>query len=171
MIVKTSVKQADYKPVVAISENRRHVYFGRKDSEDGVTCLCKVFDIAGNSKDVLLSKIKEYILGYYNAEIDAKIHGGFVWTDPDGKQHSVWLSTENQFNYKAAYDAYKAGGMPADGFTAKFGDTYEGDFYTFTDITALADFYLKGLQFVQSTLAAGWAAKNAIDWAEYEEAL
>lgn len=171
MIVKTLVKIADYTPVIKISDNKRHVYFGKKDNDDGVTCFCQVFDLVGSSKEMLLEKIKEYVTDYYNKQTDKNILSGFVWTDPAGKGHNVWLSSENQFNYKAAYDAYLTNGMPKDGFTVKLGDSYDNDYYTFTDITTLADFYLKGLQYVQSALSDGWAIKNAIDWTVYEKAL
>ena len=46
-----------------------------------------------------LKEVKNIVLNGYNQIIDEKILSGFVW-----KGMSVWLSSENQFNYKAAYD-------------------------------------------------------------------
>ena len=44
---------------------------------------------------------------HINAKTDEKILSGFVWRD-----NPVWLSSENQFNFKAAYDiAVQTGGM------------------------------------------------------------
>jgi hypothetical protein len=39
---------------------------------------------------------------YYNKQTDYKIVSGFKW-----KEKPVWLSSENQFNFKAAYDLAK----------------------------------------------------------------
>jgi hypothetical protein len=171
MIVKTLVKITDYTPMIKISKDKWRVYFDKKDNDDGVTCLCQVFDLIGSSKELLIEKIKESITDFYNKQTDKAILSGFVWIDSAKKEHNVWLSSENQFNYKAAYDAYVANGMPTNGFIVKFGDNYNNDYYTFTDITTLADFYLKGLKYVQDTLSVGWTTKNAIDWSVYENLL
>lgn len=48
---------------------------------------------------VTLEEIKEAILADINTQTDEKILTGFVWNDKP-----VWLSSENQFNFKAAYD-------------------------------------------------------------------
>ena len=39
-----------------------------------------------------------------NARTDEKIISGLVWTTRPGGAIPVWLSTENQFNFKSAYD-------------------------------------------------------------------
>ena len=46
-----------------------------------------------------LERVKDMILSYYNSKIDEKILSGMEWNGM-----KVWLSSENQFNYKAAYD-------------------------------------------------------------------
>jgi hypothetical protein len=46
-----------------------------------------------------LDEIKDVVLKWYNDRIDAQIYSGFVW-----KNMPVWLSKENQFNYKSAFD-------------------------------------------------------------------
>ena len=46
-----------------------------------------------------IAEIKDIILDWYNKKINQEILTGFVW-----KGIPVWLSIENQFNYKAAYD-------------------------------------------------------------------
>ena len=46
-----------------------------------------------------IEEVKEFVIGVENAKIDANILSGFEWNGM-----SVWLSSENQFNYKAAYD-------------------------------------------------------------------
>jgi len=42
-------------------------------------------------------EIKEKVNAWINASVDEKIFSGFVW-----EGYPVWLSQENQFNYKAA---------------------------------------------------------------------
>ena len=52
-------------------------------------------------------EIRDIIIAQINANTDEKILTGFVWQDK-----KVWLSTENEFNFKAAYDlAVQSGGM------------------------------------------------------------
>ena len=64
------------------------------------------------------SQIKDFILSEMNKRIDEKIVSGFIWNEMP-----VWLSTENQFNYKAAYDlAVQTGGANLP-LVFKFGST------------------------------------------------
>lgn len=115
---------------------------------------------------VTLEYIKNIILDWYNKEIDNKILSGFVWNEMP-----VWLSSENQFNYKAAYDlAVQTNGasLPV---TFKFGTTDNPVYHTFTTVEELADFYTKAIEYVNKTLADGWAKKDSIDWTVYEDAL
>lgn len=103
-------------------------------------------------------EVRSLIIATINAETDAKILSGFVW---NGKK--VWLSTENQFNYKAAYDlAVQTAGatLPV---TFKFGPDEEPQYHTFTSMEEFTDFFTKSLTYVSETLAAGWAEKDALD--------
>jgi hypothetical protein len=68
----------------------------------------------------------------------------------------VWLSSENQFNYKAAYDlAVQTGGasLPV---KFKFGTTEDPVYYTFTNINDLSDFYMSAMRYINQTLDQGW---------------
>lgn len=114
-----------------------------------------------------LEEIKDAILGFINSEVDKAILGDFVW-ESDGHQYKVWLSTENQFNYKSAYDlAVQTGGatLPV---TFKFGTTEEPEYYTFTTLEELQGFYIQAIQFIQATYQRGWVEKDSIDWNDYE---
>lgn len=109
------------------------------------------------------SKIKEYILDQYNKEIDKKILNGFKWNGYD-----VWLSSENQFNYKAAYDLaiqMQGATLPV---TFKFGTTENPQYHTFETLDEFTDFYTKAIKFINDTLAEGWQKKDSIDWSIYE---
>ena len=113
-----------------------------------------------------LSEIKTIVLNGYNEITDQAILSGFTWRDMP-----VWLSTENQFNYKAAYDlAVQTNGasLPT---VFKFGDAENPIYYKFDTLDELQDFYLKAMQYINEQLAIGWAKKDSIDWSVYEEAL
>jgi hypothetical protein len=110
-----------------------------------------------------LEQIKTFILSAINKRTDEKILSGFVW---NGNQ--VWLSRENQFNYKASYDlAVQNNGanLPT---VFKFGDIDNPTYYKFDNIEDLEDFYLKATKFINEQLAIGWAKKDSINWEEYK---
>ena len=80
----------------------------------------------------------------------------------------IWLSSENQFNYKAAFDlAVQTQGMNLPS-TFKFGTTDEPIYYTFETIEDLQDFYTSAVKYINDTLAEGWKQKDSIDWKAYE---
>lgn len=105
------------------------------------------------SDDEIVKVIKEQI----NADVDAKILSGFVW-----RGMSVWLSTENQFNYKAAYDmAVQSGGATLPNMF-KFGTDDNPEYFNFKTLADLSDFYLNAMKFVYGTIEDGWQLKNNI---------
>ena len=90
---------------------------------------------------------------------------GFVWRDIP-----VWLSIENQFNYKAAYDlAVQTNGQLLPTF--KFGTTESPVYHKFESLEDLRDFYISAISYVTDTLATGWKTKDKIDWTVYEDLL
>ena len=108
--------------------------------------------------------IKNMVADWYNEQTNETILSGFSWNGM-----SVWLSTENQFNYKAAYNlAIQSGGktLPV---TFKFGTDDVPCYHTFTDIDELADFYTKAMQHIQNTLADGWKSKDNFNLELYRE--
>lgn len=105
-----------------------------------------------------VDEIKNLVAGWINSQTDARILSGYRY---DGKM--VWLSTENQFNYKAAYDlAVQTAGatLPV---TFKLGDDDNPEYVTFESLEALTAFYTGAMQFVQQTLSEGWKAKDSIN--------
>lgn len=108
-------------------------------------------------------EIKNLVAGWINSQTDARILSGYRY---DGKM--VWLSTENQFNYKAAYDlAVQTAGatLPV---TFKLGDDDNPEYVTFESLEALTAFYTGEMQFVQQTLSEGWKAKDSINLKLYD---
>lgn len=101
-------------------------------------------------------EIRQTIIGWYNAKTEENILAGFEWNGM-----KVWLSTENQFNYKAAYDlAIQTNGatLPV---TFKFGTDDAPCYHTFNSVGELADFYTKAMTHIQSSLKRGWNNKDA----------
>lgn len=113
-----------------------------------------------------LQEVKDTVLAGMNADIDQKILEGFVWNGMP-----VWLSSENQFNYKAAFDlAVQTQGMNLP-VMFKFGTTEKPEYYTFYGVEELTSFYMEAMGYINRTLNEGWAAKDAVDWSEYERLL
>lgn len=113
-----------------------------------------------------INNIKQALLDGINQMIDDKILSGFVWKDMP-----VWLSTENQFNYKAAYDLAVMSQGKSLPVLFKFGTTENPIYHTFETIEDISDFYLSAMAYISKTLEDGWVMKDSIDWGEYEEAL
>ena len=107
-------------------------------------------------------EIKALISGWINERTDCAILTGFCF-----EGNMVWLSSENQFNYKAAYDlAVQTAGasLPV---TFKLGSDDNPVYRTFEDVESLTQFYTQALTHVQRTLAEGWTAKDNIDLGLY----
>ena len=141
-------------------DDKRNVWKLRWDfqeSEDGISFEEKTLPYKPS-----LDKIQEIIINWYNKQTDAAILNGFKWKDM-----MVWLSSENQFNYKAAYDlAVQTGGasLPV---KFKFGTSEDPVYYTFTNINDLSDFYMSAMRYINQTLDQGWQQKDNINWKQY----
>lgn len=108
--------------------------------------------------------VKQAILADINKRTDKRIITGFTW---EGKP--VWLSTENQFNYKAAYDLAaqtEGANLP---LKFKLGEDEDGQpvYHTFRSLNSLYDFYTQAIGYIQQCLQDGWNEKDNIDWSQY----
>lgn len=109
-----------------------------------------------------VEEVRAAIIAWHNARIDEQIKQGFRWEDV-----SVWLSTENQFNYKAAFDLAvqtQGANLPV---VFKLGTDEKPVYREFTTLDELKAFYTAAMAHVQQTLAAGWKAKDGIDFGQY----
>ena len=105
-----------------------------------------------------IEEVKSIFTAEINKQVDQKILEGFVWRDMP-----VWLSSENQFNYKAAYDlAVQTQGMNLP-IMFKFGTTDNPIYYTFETVEELTDFYTQAVRHINDTLAEGWKEKDSLD--------
>lgn len=120
-------------------------------------------------------EIKKTITGWYDRQTDAAILSGYEWTvrhgPYEGQTVKVWLSQENQNNYKAKHDAalmYPQ--LVTFPMTYKISedDNSNAIYETFQNIDELAEFYLGGIAYIEQTVAIGWQKKDAVDLKLYE---
>lgn len=107
------------------------------------------------------AELKEDIVKLIDSETDNTILTGFKW---QGK--NVYLSTENQMNFKAAYDlAVQTGGQTLP-IKFKLGEDLECNavYHVFSELEEFADFYTKAVAFVVTSLNEGWEEKDGIDY-------
>lgn len=160
--MKTIIGTGDIPMMECINpiKNKWSVRWGASPADNGlITYMEEVF-----LHKPSLTELKELIINWHNGQISEKIISGFAWKDV-----AVWLSSENQFNYKATYDlAIQTSGanLPV---TFKFGTNDAPIYYTFTTTEELAEFYTSSLAFITATLTEGWRIKDEIDWTEYEK--
>jgi hypothetical protein len=92
--------------------NRILVNYEYKDEPDGVNGTW--YEIVFYTKQtpyLNIQMVKDAIIKDINSQTDEKILDGYEWTilhgDDAGKTVKVWLSAENQNNFKAFHDAVK----------------------------------------------------------------
>lgn len=100
-----------------------------------------------------LSEIKSTVENFFNLNVQEKILSGFTWKDK-----TVWLSQENQMNYKSLYDLH------AESNTIKAG---ENEYITFKTFDEYKEFYLAAIAFIKETLANCWKEKDSFDYTPY----
>lgn len=113
--------------------------------------------------------IRKAIIADINRQTDEKILTGFRWTvlhgADKGKVASVWLSQENQANYKAYHDGAvyypQVVTLPV---TFKIGETGDGApvYEVFEKKEELSQFYLQVLAYIQTCLEEGWKLKDEV---------
>jgi hypothetical protein len=103
-----------------------------------------------------LADVKAAIIDDIDERIKAQIISGMTW---NGKP--VWLSIENQLNFTNAT-------APV---TLKIGEQEDSTpvYHDFENSEQLADFRTACNAHKQDALTAGWAEKDGIDWAPYED--
>ena len=109
------------------------------------------------------NEIKSVVVEWVNEQTDNIILSSFEWNGM-----KVWLSQENQFNYKVAYDlaAQTLGAsLPV---TFKFGTDDEPCYHTFNSLEELKDFYTKSIKHIQTALEECWKAKDSFNLDLYQ---
>jgi hypothetical protein len=163
---KTYGLKTEFSPIRK-DRSRLVVSYERVPEQDGIHATWyEIYFYKKQHPTVTFEEIKEAILSDINAQTDAKILTGFVWNDKP-----VWLSRENQFNFKAAYDLAvqtKGKSLPV---KFKLGELEDEApvYHTFEDLSEIADFYTKAMVYINQCLNEGWNRKDSIDWSQYGE--
>lgn len=146
--------------LVCLSSSNYLLIFGFDTDEDGNNYTWRKY----YDHKPTVREIKQDISDLINAETDAKILTGFTW---NGKP--VYLSTENQLNFKAAYDFARDTNGATLPVKFKLGEDADANpiYHTFTKFEPLADFVTKATTFVIETLNEGWKKKD-IDYSIFE---
>ena len=107
-------------------------------------------------------EIRSTVINWIDQQTDLAIIEGFSY---QGAQ--VWLSTENQFNYKAAFDL----AVQSQGATLpvkfKLGTTEQPVYREFNSVQELSLFYTAALAHIQQSLELGWHKKDSFDLQPY----
>lgn len=85
--------------LVRRDKSRIIIGYDLKPADEGHFTWGEVYFYKKINPNPTLEQVKEAVINDINAQTDEKILSGFVWNDKP-----VWLSSENQFNFKAAYD-------------------------------------------------------------------
>lgn len=160
MRVCGNVCDCNGKRLVCINPHKQHyaIYFDERSIDGERSYAAIEFDHLPD-----LEEIKNLVIDYYNKECDAEIVSGFRYEDTP-----VWLSTENQFNYKAAWDLAvqtKGATLP---IKFKFGTDAAPVYREFTTLDELKAFYVSAIGYVNEVLQKYWHIKDNIDWSRYE---
>lgn len=111
------------------------------------------------------TELKEDITQLIDGITDSKILQGFRWNEV-----SVYLSTENQMNFKAAFDLnMQTGGLMLP-VKFKLGEDAEGNavYHTFENMEDFTNFYTSAVSYINQCLNEGWAEKDSLDMSSYE---
>lgn len=111
------------------------------------------------------TELKEDITQLIDGITDSKILQGFRWNEV-----SVYLSTENQMNFKAAFDLnMQTGGLMLP-VKFKLGEDTEGNavYHTFENMDDFTNFYTSAVSYINQCLNEGWAEKDSLDMSSYE---
>lgn len=144
--------------IVRLSANNYLLIFGYGEENGQGYSNRKYYD-----HEPTKSELKADIDALINKQTELRILDGFVW---NGKR--VYLSDENQHNFKAAYDLAKDSGGATLPTKFKLGEDEEGEpiYHTFTKIEPFADFIYKAFGYINTTLNEGWVEKDGVDYSK-----
>lgn len=156
-----------YKPVVK-GVNRTVISYGKEQVDESNATWHELYFYHKRDGIPDLQRIKDAITEDINERTRQRILSTLVW---NGKP--VWLSTENQMDWKAAFDRAlqtEGANLPVK-FKLGEADDDSPVYHTFTSVNAFTDFTDTWQRHIQQCLADGWAMKDGMDWSVYESAL
>ena len=163
---KYSGNVSDFQPVVE-DASRVVISYGLKELGDGKAEWFEVVFYKKQGKPNL-EAVKKAVIDDINARTDEKILNGYEFT-PDGADDPivVWLSKESQTDFS---EAHRLQIVP---IKFKLNETADMQpiYHTFETFEELDRFYRGCVQYINQCLNEGWAEKDSVDWAPYEQAL
>lgn len=145
----------EYNKLIQIG-TRWFVQWDKEELEDG-TFRVKRKCVQRGEKPTA-QKCIEVIQAEIDKDTDAKILTGYEY---DG--HNVYLSRENQNNYKAMFDLAVMDSSSVLPLTIKICEENGQQVYeTFEDLDTFKAFYVGGVTYINTVLTAGWTAKDTI---------
>ena len=171
-------KITDYKPITKLSDGNYLVCFDKieilynettvKNSKVVETgkklptgnCIFRSFIISGNSTtNQIVNEINKLI----DNETSFNIINSCLWNG-----YSIYLSKENQMNYKNAFDLAVTTNGESLPVTFKFKKDGKSTYYTFDTVGELKDFYLKVNKHINDCLSLGWSRKDKVNPNDYK---
>lgn len=128
------------------------VRFGREEDEDGqASCMYAEYDHKPTDGEVIA-----LVTGYYDDVCDHECEWGMRY-----KGLIVYLSFENKFNFKAAYDlALNTRGASLPITFKLWQDEKTPVYWAFRTLDELTDFYMEAMKHVTATLNKWWLKKD-----------
>lgn len=158
-MIKTTGLKENYKPFEKIGKDVYMVRWDYTEVEESDSAIWMEEMVYSAPEEAWLRNLFNK---YYNEQTEQKIRSGYMFGEIP-----VWLSEENQHNYKAAYDiaVQKSGSnLP---ITFKLGTDEQPVYQTFDTVRQLESFYLPAVAYVQQCLEEGWKKKDSIDYSLY----
>lgn len=113
--------------------------------------------------DISINDIKNLIIDWYDADIKYKIINGMMY-----KGNSVYLSSENQYNFSDMQRMVKEDNsiLPIKTKIGEIDNTHP-IYYTFDTVEEVDEFCDAIYNHITQCRQEGWEKKDAIDWADY----
>jgi len=170
-------KIKDYKPIIKLNNGKYLVCFDKVEILYNET-IVKNSKIVETGKKLSTGKCKYYsfiideanpnkIVETINKMIDNEtsynIVHSFYWNG-----YNVYLSKENQMNYKNAFDLAVTTNGESLPVTFKFSKNNKSTYYTFDTVVELKDFYLALNKHINNCLSLGWSRKDKVVIDDYK---
>lgn len=185
---KVCGNRQDYIPVKQ-DESRYIISYGLEEAPNDLYTWYEIYIYKKQKSTISLQDVEDAITDDINDRVTENIITGYRWTvlhgEDEGLLANVWLSAENQANFKAKHDtALQYPNLVSWPMQYKIGEKEERTedeethmeivtkrpvYEYFQNIQELASFYLGGVDYIESCYQAGWAEKDAMDWKPYED--
>ena len=152
---KVNGKKTSFAPIRE-DGSRIAICYGLKKLSGNLYEWLEVYLPKKQLSQLTFSDVKTAIIADIDERVKAQIVSGMTWNDKP-----VWYSIENQLNFTNAT-------APV---TLKIGEQEDGTpvYEDFDTADQLAAFCIACNAHKQNALTAGWAEKDGIDWAPYED--